>query len=189
MTPISKSATAGLLATAMGLAGQALAAAPPPSVQVTSDGPAAVVHATMEVAAPPAVVWKALTDPASIVRVMVSVKSVRVLQSDSAGRWEVREQVTKGGLAPSLRVVTRAEFQPNVSMRFHRIDGDLKQLDGEWKLTPLDGGAHTAMTYDSRMTPPIAAPAFIVRSALRKDTIQSMTNLRDASEGSARHAP
>jgi carbon monoxide dehydrogenase subunit G len=189
MTQLLRYAAPVVLAAGLGLSATAWAAPQPPTVQVTSDGPAAVVHATMEVAAPPAVVWKTLTDPASIVRVMVSVKSVRVLQSDPAGRWEVREQVTKGGLAPSLRVVTRADFQPYTTMRFHRIDGDIKQLDGEWKLAPLDGGTRTALTYDSRMTPPAGAPAFIVRAALRNDTTESMGNLRDASEAAAHHAP
>ena len=187
MTLISKSTMATSAMAFLALAAPAWAAAP--SVQVTSDGPAAVVHATLEVAAPPAMVWKNLTDPDAIAHIMVSVKSVRILQSDPAGHWQVREQVTKGGLAPSLRVVTRAEFQPNVSLRFHRIDGDIKQLDGEWKLTPLDGGTHTALTYDSRMTPPAGAPAFIVRAALRKDTTESLTNLQGASEAAARHAP
>lgn len=186
MTPFSKSAMAALVALGLGVTTPAQAATP--TVQVTSDGGAAVVHATLEVAAPPAVVWRNLTDPDAIARIMVSVKSVRILQSDPAGHWQVREQVTKGGLAPSLRVVTRAEFQPNASLRFHRIDGDIKQLDGEWKLAPLDGGARTALTYDSRMTPPAGAPAFIVRAALRKDTTESLTNLRAASEAT-RHAP
>jgi uncharacterized protein YndB with AHSA1/START domain len=185
MTLFSKSTMAALLA--VGLAAPAWAAAP--AVQVTSDGSAAVVHATLEIAAPPAVVWKNLTDPAAIVRVMVSVKSIKILSSDPAGHWEVREQITKGGLAPSLRVVTRAEFQPYTTLRFHRIDGDIKQLDGVWKLTPLDGGARTAATYDSRMTPPAGAPAFIVRAALRKDTTDSLTNLQSASEAAAHHAP
>jgi hypothetical protein len=82
--------------------------------------------------------------------------------------------------------VMRSDYQPYSLIRFHRTDGDIKQLDGQWRLAPLNGGSRTALTYDSRVTSPFPAPAVIVRSVLRRDMTQTLANLRDASEADAR---
>jgi carbon monoxide dehydrogenase subunit G len=177
-------ALAGLIA---GLAAPA-AASVPPQIQVTTDAAtsAGVVHGAVEIDAPPAVVWRVIIDPANTARLMTGVKSCKVLQRDPAGRWDVREQVSKAGLLPSVRIVMRTDYLPTTLIRFHRTDGDVKVLDGEWRLTPLDGGTHTRVDYDSRVVSPFPAPAMIVRAILRKDMPQTLANLREASEAAAR---
>jgi uncharacterized membrane protein len=175
-----------LAATACLLSGTALADPPgaPARVSVTSDahGASGDVRASIEIAASPAVVWKVMTDCAAVPRLMVNVRSCRVIDRDPAGRWDVREQITNASLLPAVRTVLRSDYDYPRTVRFHRIDGDFKILEGSWLLEPLDGGAHTRVTYESRMTAPFAAPGFIVRAVLRKDLPRTLGNLRAACE-------
>jgi uncharacterized protein YndB with AHSA1/START domain len=156
-------------------------------VEVTSDaaGASGVVKAQVDIAAPPAVVWAVIVDPANTGRLMAGAKSCRVLQRDPGGRWDVRETISRSGLFPAVRTVLHADYQPYSDIRFHRIDGDLPVLDGEWRLEPLDGGARTRVFYESRVTPSFPAPAPLVRSVLRQDMPRTLANLRDASEAVA----
>jgi len=171
-----------LVAMVLALAATAAHAASAPVVQVTTTDGAAIVTASVDIDAPPAVVWRMVVDPASAVRMIVNTKSCRVLERDPAGRWDVREQISKGGILPGVRVVIRSDYSPPNLVRFHRVDGDLKVLEGEWRLTPLDGGTRTHLAYGTRLVSPFPAPAMIVRSVLRKDMPQTLANVRDAAE-------
>ena len=174
-------AVAGLTASA------AMAGGAAPSVQVTADsgGAAGLIRGSVDIDAPPSVVWKVMVDPSSTARLMANTKSCRVVERDPAGRWDVREQVSKGGLLPSVRTVIRSDYQPYSRVRFHRVDGDIKVLEGEWRLTPLDGGARTHVDYESRVASPFPAPGPLVRAVLRKDMPRTLANLRDASQAQA----
>jgi uncharacterized protein YndB with AHSA1/START domain len=165
----------------------ASAAGRTPVVEVTPGpgGGAELVHAVVEIAAPPRAVWAVMTDPVAAPRLVVNMRVSRTIEHDPAGRYDIREQITKGGLFPGVRTVVRTDYLPPDRIRFHRVDGDLKALDGEWRLIPLDGGARTRLTYDSRLVPPFPAPGGMVRSALRKDMPQNLANLRDAAEARA----
>ena len=163
------------------------AAASQPSVQVFAgtDGASQVVHGQVDIAASPAVVWRVITDPSRAAKMIVNMRSTKVLQQDPGGRWDVREQISKGGILPGVRTVIRTDYAAPSQVRFHAVDGDIKQLDGEWRLSPLDGGTRTHVVYESRVTSPFPAPAPIVRSVLRKDMPRTLANLRDESEAEA----
>jgi hypothetical protein len=118
-------------------------------------------------------------------KLMVNVQYCHVLQRDPGGRWDLREQVTRASLLPSVRTVMHSDYDEPRSVKFHRTDGDFKVLDGEWRLVPLDGGARTRVIYDSRMSSPFVAPSLIVRAVLRRDMPHTLNNLRDASEAQA----
>ena len=150
-----------------------------------ADGASQVVHGSVDIAAAPAVVWRVIIDPTRAAKMIVNMRSTKVLQQDPAGRWDVREQICKGGLLPGVRTVIRSDYAAPYQVRFHCVDGDIKQLDGEWRLSPLDGGTRTHVVYESRVTSPFPAPAAIVRSVLRKDMPRTLANLRDASEAEA----
>jgi len=172
------------LALASATAGRAAPPEPAPTIDIRPDaqGASGVVRATIDIDAPPARVWAVMVDCAEAPRLMVNVRSCRVLDHDPAGRWDIREQVTNASLLPAVRMVLRSEYDYPHSVRFHRIDGDFKVLEGSWLLEPIDGGNRTRVTYQSRMTPPFAMPNFIVRAVLRKDLPRTLINLRTACE-------
>ena len=179
--------SAAALALGVVLTGSALAAAPapPPTIDVRPDthGASGVVRASIDIGMPPARVWAVLVDCPGAPRLMVNLRSCRILDRDPAGRWDVREDVTSASLLPAVRAVLRSEYDYPHSVRFHRVDGDFKVLEGQWLLTPLDGGTRTRVTYESRMSAPFAAPGFLMRVMLRKDLSLSLIHLRQVSEG------
>ena len=173
--------TAALLALA---ATPVFATEPAPIVSVTADprGAAGVIHGQVDIAAPRTLVWSVMIDCARAAALMVNVKYCHVLSRDPAGHWDVREQVTRASLLPGVRIVMRSDYDAPHSVAFHRTDGDFKILEGEWRLEPLDGGTRTRVYYLSRMSAPFAAPAFLMRAAIRASLPATLENLRKASE-------
>jgi carbon monoxide dehydrogenase subunit G len=147
-----------------------------------SKGASGDIRAQVDIAASPAVVWKVLVDCGQVPHLMVGAKSCRVLQHDPSGRWDVREQVSQGALLPAIRTVLRSDYESPHAVHFHRIDGDLKVLEGNWRLDPLDQGLRTRVSYDSRVQAPFGIPAFLARTVLRNDMPKTMNNLRNACE-------
>lgn len=148
---------------------------------------AGLIHAAIDIAAPPRVVWAVMTDCRMASRLVVSVTSCKVMLGDQRNGWDVREQVTKGNFfVPVIHNVFRSDYQPYSLIRFHRLSGDLRIEEGEWRLAPIDGGAGTQVTYVNRIAANIIAPAFAVRASIKKDTPKVLINLRRESLAAAR---
>jgi len=156
---------------------------PPPVVQVDADskGASGDIRASVDIAAPPSTVWRVLVDCSQVPHLMVGAKSCKVLDHDPSGRWDVREQVSQGALLPAIRTVLRSDYDAPRAVHFHRIDGDLKVLEGSWRLEPIDA-TRTRVSYDSRVQAPFGIPAFLARTVLRNDMPKTMNNLRNACE-------
>ena len=155
-------------------------------VAPSTDG-AAVIHAAIDIAAPPRAVWAVMTDCKMASRLVVTVTVCKIIQGDERAGWDVREQVTRGNLfVPGIRNVFRSDYQPYTLIRFHRLSGDLRIEEGEWRLAPIDGGAGTQVIYVNRVAANITAPAFLVRAGMKHDTSDVLMNLRRESLALAR---
>lgn len=144
-------------------------------VSAAADG-ASLVQGAIDIAAPAEVIWATVTDCEHAPEMSPNLKSCRVLQRAPDGRWEVREQITKAGLLPALRNVMRAEYDRPRSIRFRRVEGDLRVLEGEWRLTPRPGGVR--VTYESRIGAPFKIPGTLARMALRREVPVNLSILR-----------
>lgn len=178
------------MALAMGVAGAASAGTLPDeaprvlkaglpwiSVTLDPDGESARIHAAIDIPAAPERIWRTMTDCRYAARLVASVTQCRVLQQGAG--WDIREHVTRGNmLLPTLRNVFRSDYEPYRRIRFHRVDGDLKAMEGQWTLTALDSAGWTRVTYENRLAARILAPPAIVRAGLRKDTPKVLLNLR-----------
>jgi hypothetical protein len=105
-----------------------------------------------------------------------NLKSCRILERDPQGRWDIREEVTKTTLTPSVRTVYREDFDPPRQMTFHRTGGDLKVLEGQWRLEPR--GGQVRVTYEARVAAPFSVPGWAARIALRHDVHTALLALR-----------
>jgi hypothetical protein len=136
-----------------------------------------LIHAVVDIAAPPKVVWRVMTDCRETPKLIASADPCRVLSSGPG--WDVREQVTRGGLfVPTIHNIYHSDYQPFSLIRFHKVGGDLKVEDGEWRLEPLNGGRATRVIYVNRIAANILAPASLVRAGLKSDTPKVLLNLR-----------
>lgn len=148
------------------------------TVTLDKDGEAALIHAAIDIPASAETIWKAMTDCRYASKLVASVTRCRVLQQGAG--WDVREHVTAGNMfLPTLRNVFRSDYEPYRRIRFKRVDGDLKAMEGEWGLTALNQGKWTRVTYENRLSARILAPPVMVRAGLRKDTPKVLVNLRN----------
>jgi len=145
-------------------------------VRPDADGSSGVIRAAIDIAAPPEVIWSVMTDCDLAPRMVANLQSCRVLERDPQGRWDVREQVSRPTFAPSVRTVFREDFEAPRRMTFHRVGGDLKVLEGEWRLTPH--GDRTQVTYEARVAAPFSVPGWVARLVLRHDVPMALLALR-----------
>lgn len=154
-----------------------LAGKPWVSVTVDPAGDAALIRAAIDIPAPPEKVWAAMIDCRNARAMVANVASCRILSRGTG--WDIREHVTQGGaLIPAIRNVFRSDYEPYRRIRFHRVDGDLKAMNGEWGLIPLNGGQGTRVTYENHLSVRLFAPPALIRAGLRKDTPKVLENLR-----------
>jgi carbon monoxide dehydrogenase subunit G len=137
-----------------------------------------MVWASVDIAAPPAVVFRVILDCDLAARMSPGVKSCRVVSRAPDGT-EIREHTVKWGFfLPTLRSTSRVSLEPDRLIRFSCIGGDIRACEGSWKLEPLDGGQRTRVTYDMWAASPFAVPAAMVSGMMRRDVPQSLKALR-----------
>ena len=149
-----------------------------PYVEVRGNAEDGLIMGAIDIEAPPAAVWKVVVDCDLAPRMVASLKSCRVIERGPAGAWDVREQVSKPGFLPSVRSVFRSDYEPERRVRYHRVDGDLRFLEGEWRLVPLRGGAATRALYENRAGMPYRLPGALMRMAARHDVAAALIALR-----------
>jgi uncharacterized protein YndB with AHSA1/START domain len=145
-------------------------------VKPDADGSSGVIRAAIDIAAPPEVIWSVMTDCDLAPKMVANLKSCRILDRDPKGRWDVREQISKMTFVPSVRSVFREDFEPPNRLSFHQVGGDLKVLEGEWRLTPH--GGTTQVTYEAHVAAPFSVPGWLARLALRHDVPMALLALR-----------
>jgi carbon monoxide dehydrogenase subunit G len=145
-------------------------------VKPDADGSSGVIRAAIDIAAPPEVIWSVMTDCDLAPKMVANLKSCRILERDPQGRWDVREQISKMTFVPSVRSVFREDFEPPNRLTFHQVGGDLKVLEGEWRLSPH--GGTTQVTYEAHVAAPFSVPGWLARLALRHDVPMALLALR-----------
>lgn len=146
------------------------------AVRADSGGDGGVIRGAINVAAPPDTVFRVITDCDLAPKMVTTLKSCRILERDPAGRWDVREQVSKMTLLPPVRNVFRSEYEPPGHVRFWRVDGDLKVYEGDWRIEPVAEGSR--VTYESRVSTPFHVPNSLARMSLRYQVSQALVALR-----------
>lgn len=146
-------------------------------VQADPDVEGGMIRAAVDIAAPPAVVFSVITDCDLAPQMVSSLKSCRIVERDPAGRWDVREQISKMGfLLPSIRNVYRSEYYPPGYIRFWRVGGDLRIYQGFWRIEPVADGSR--VTYQSRVSTPFFVPLAFAKPSLRRQVSQALLALR-----------
>lgn len=152
-----------------------------PQVSGQRDGNAGSARASMDVAAPPAAVWAILSDCNHAQRFMRDLISCRVLESGPG--WDVREHRVHGWiLHPVMTNVSRITLEPDRRLAFHRIRGDWTRSDGEWRLTPIDGGRGTHVEYEIIAAIGVPVPAGITQGRMISSVRDTLASLRREAE-------
>jgi ribosome-associated toxin RatA of RatAB toxin-antitoxin module len=142
-----------------------------PSVQISRDAEkdAMRVRGSIDIAAPPAVVFAVINDCDRAPRLVPNLESCRIVESDPKGHWDSRESILNVFLLPRIRTVSRNEFDPPRRLQFHRTSGNMRISEGEWRLEPLSGGKATRLRYEAFFAPEFTVPNFLIEQAASRD--------------------
>lgn len=146
------------------------------------------IDAAIDVAAPPARLWSVMLDCQRALIFIEGLKSCRVLERGPNDAWDIREHKSKWlAILPELRSVFRSDYKANSEIKFRRVEGDIRFLEGQWKLEPLAGGTATRLTYRARIGISAPVPGFMLRAALESDVPKRLKALRaEAEHGNAK---
>lgn len=147
------------------------------NVRQTGDPPRGMVEAVVLIEAPAENIWQIMTDCGELPNFVPGLKDCSVL--DSGKDWEIiRHEVKWIWFLPSYVYVFRADYEPNRKIDFVRIEGDLREMKGTWRLTSLDRDSQTIVHYSVFLDPGFFVPQWMVRNSLKTDLPAVLTSLR-----------
>lgn len=170
------------------VAGIVRATAGDPIVNVETDkrADAAHIRASIDIAAPPEVVWSVITDCARAPHIIPNLESCHIIQHDPAGHWDVREHIINWAvLLPKLHTVVRNSYESGHRMLFKRVDGDMRVSQGEWRVEPAADGKASRLYYNALVAPNFPVPEFLVEHAIHEDFPNLLRAIERASEADA----
>jgi uncharacterized protein YndB with AHSA1/START domain len=137
------------------------------------------ISAAIDIAAPPHDVFAAMTDCARALKFVEQLTLCRILEAAPDGRYDIREHHSRWlAILPEMVSVFRSDYTPDREIRFTRVSGDLKFLEGSWQLQPMAGGRSTRLFYDARVGAGLPLPGFMIRASLEADVPRLLKALR-----------
>jgi ribosome-associated toxin RatA of RatAB toxin-antitoxin module len=144
---------------------------------------AAAIVAVVDIAARPETIWAIMLDCDRAPDFVPNLKSCSVLDASADGAYDIREHVIDYALIlPEVRSVFRSDYTPYEEIRVRKAGGDLRHLEGLWRLEPIDGNAGTRVSYQARLAIGAPIPRAMIRSTARKDVRKVLRSLRGEAE-------
>jgi len=136
-----------------------------------------MVEATILIDAPAENIWQIMVNCHEIPTFVPGLKDCRVLAVGE--NWEIiRHEVKWIWFLPRLSYIFRAVYQHNRQIDFVKIEGDLREMKGSWRLTPLNETDQTIVRYSVYLDPGFFVPHWVVRQSLKADLPAVLTALR-----------
>lgn len=139
------------------------------------------------VRAKPEAVWQVLTDYANAPKVFPQLKKCQVLE-DHGTTKHIKHQIAPSGMPGTYEYIVEVKEVAPKTMEWHRISGSFKEVDGYWKLEPLEGGHSTQVTYSAYVNGGLFLPQPLVRHQIHQDMPGIMSCLKAQSEGATQIA-
>ncbi|MGH8752052.1 MAG: SRPBCC family protein [Burkholderiales bacterium] len=147
-----------------------------PQVEVQHEGKAIHIEASLNVPVSVKVAWQVLTDYNHLADFIEDMRLSRVVSA--AGEPLKVEQKGEGGLLVfrfPVEVVLAIEEQPQQTIRFQSVSGNVRNLSGEWRITPQAGSVN--LSYSTRCTPDFWVPPLIGAYLMKNDVRNKMNNV------------
>lgn len=129
------------------------------------------VNASAEIHATPQTVWEVLTDFEHFTRFVPDMRLSHVLSG--SGNAVIVEQKGVADILFFHRLidaVMAVDMQPQTTIQFHAIRGNLRMMKGSWTIKPTSTGCHieyASVSVPDFWTPPLIAP-LLVRSEVQE---------------------
>lgn len=129
-------------------------------------------------------IFKILTDYQNAGSLFPGLKSCRVVQDLGATKYVAYKVEPNSSLGTYQYQLEITETR-NRSIEWHRIKGDLRAIDGSWKLEPDASGANTIVTYSSSVQVGFFMPQSLVNRQIRNSMPGVLYALKSKAEGPA----
>ena len=80
----------------------------------------------------------------------------------------VHHRLRNSWYAPKLDYTFEVERKAGNLGEAHLVNGDLKVLEGRWRMVPLEDQTYVIVIHEIRIQPRLTAPRWLVRHSLRK---------------------
>ena len=114
---------------------------------------------------------------------MRGLKLCEMLEGDQF-HMTMRHRVRNSWYTPTLDFTFEANREPGGDGEAHLIDGDLKILEGRWKLSPLADNNSVIVVHEIRIQPKLPAPEWLVSRNLKRDLPAMMACIRGLARAS-----
>jgi ribosome-associated toxin RatA of RatAB toxin-antitoxin module len=152
-------------------------------VQAKRAGHAVAVEARATLKAPPELIWATLTDYDHLAEFIPGLRTSRLI--GRRGPAAIVEQHGEAGFfifSYGIDVtVESAEYPPNL-IRIHVISGNLRQLDGAYKLAPGEREGTWLLTWSGVIEPSLPVPSFVAVSLMRSNVKAQFSGMVDEIE-------
>lgn len=139
-------------------------------------------YQTLEIDAPPELLYDAAADIASYPEWATGVKEVEILESGPDGRVD-RARFVIEVFVKEIEYVLRYEHdRPNRLSWVAEESDDLEMLEGSYTFTPNDGA--TEVLYGLKVTLKFTMPGFLMRQAEKQIVTTALRGLRKRVTGS-----
>jgi ribosome-associated toxin RatA of RatAB toxin-antitoxin module len=128
------------------------------------------IEAQGEVAAPPATVWRILTDYNRMAEFVPDLRSARVISR--SGDQAVVEQFGSAHMLffrRDIHLVVKVREQPMTQIDVSLLDGDMKVYRCSWQLIPVAATGGTRVVYRGTMAPKFYVPGMFGTKFIRSD--------------------
>lgn len=126
-------------------------------------------------------VWQVLTDYTHASHIFPVLQQCEILE-DHGPTKIAKHVIAPSGLPCTYEYVLRIHETAPLAMEWHRISGDFKEVDGYWKLEPVEAGRSTMVTYASHVTGGVLEPQFLIRRQFHIDAPMSLLALKNKAE-------
>jgi ribosome-associated toxin RatA of RatAB toxin-antitoxin module len=142
------------------------------------------VGATVWIGAAPRAVWRVMVDCPGAPEFVPGMRACRVLEEHGdVSLIEHRVKVVPA--LPELTYVFRIDHRPYRRIRFRRVAGALRRMEGEWRLRSYREG--TLVSYTVVLDPGFVVPQWAVRRALTRDLPRHLGALKERVEAQTNH--
>jgi ribosome-associated toxin RatA of RatAB toxin-antitoxin module len=148
--------------------------------QATATG--RTLHAQVLIAAPPATVWKTLTQYDNLQNYVPGYHRSRIVQSSGSSKL-VDIAMSIARLLPALKYRVLVDEAPQrFTVQMQRVSGDFKELSARYQLSPRQGGNQTLLSYDLNIDPGAVPPLLNLNNVLQQNTRQTLKAFQARSE-------
>jgi len=126
-------------------------------------------------------VWNILTDYDNAPYVFPCLKKCKLVKDKGATKL-VEHQIKPTGLPNTFDYIIEVKETGHHLYEWHRVSGDFREVEGFWKLEPMNDGKATMVTYASYVNGGFFIPAPLIKRQARLDMPGVMAALKSHAE-------